>query len=443
MTSVPRLSVAKGDTAVKIATSLEAAVRDGRLQPGQRLPTVRQLAEQLGRSPTTITAAYAVLRSRGIIASQGRRGTFVSPRQVFATRPDEPAPPNTRDLASGNPDPDLLPDYAEALARISPHPVLYGADPYEPDLLREARALFEADGVPADHISVASGALDAIERAMRASLRPGDRVIVEDPGYFGVFDLLAGLGLRLVPIPVDDHGPRPEALAHALKKGAAAFVYTPRAQNPTGAALGEARVRTLRQFLTRCPDLLVIEDDHAGSIAGPAPPPLRGQGAGRWLTVRSVSKTLGPDLRVALLAGDADTIRSLEDQQRLGMRWVSRLLQQTVYQLLTTEAARPRLTLVRDEYARRRTALLDAVHTCGLEAYGPSGLNVWIPLREEGPVVRALAERGWAVAGGERFRIRTRPAIRVTTATLLPHEAYAFAEDLSEVLRPAPHSATT
>jgi hypothetical protein len=77
------------------------------------------------------------------------------------------------------------------------------------------------------------------------------------------------------------------------------------------------------------------------------------------------------------------------------------------------------------------------VQSHGIAAHGRTGLNVWIPVREEARTVRGLADRGWAVAAGERFRIATPPAIRVTTAALTPIDAGRLAADLAAVLRPA------
>jgi DNA-binding transcriptional MocR family regulator len=117
-----------------------------------------------------------------------------------------------------------------------------------------------------------------------------------------------------------------------------ALVITTRAQNPFGSALDERRARELRALLRRHPEVLVLEDDHGGSVAGAPARTLCTDGIERFAVVRSVSKALGPDLRLALLAGDAATIARVEGRLALGIRWVSHLLQRTVAALLADKA---------------------------------------------------------------------------------------------------------
>jgi DNA-binding transcriptional MocR family regulator len=151
--------------------------------------------------------------------------------------------------------------------------------------------------------------------------------------------------------------------------------------------------------------------------------------------VRSLSKSLGPDLRVALLAGDASTIARVEGRQSLGIRWVSHILQHIAAGLLRSRKTQRLLARAEKTYRDRREALLRELAKHGIEAHGISGLNVWIPTPHESAVAQSLLGRGWAVNAGERYRIASGPAIRVTIATLEPPDAARFAEDLVSVLR--------
>src|SRR5262249_35804740 len=186
------------------------------------------------------------------------------------------------------------------------------------------------DDIPAASLAILGGAMDAIERVLQAHLRPGDRVAVEDPGYAGVLDLVSALGLVPEPVALDDFGPQPAALEAALRGGTRAVILTPGAQTPTGAALDATRARQLRALLDRHPDVLLVEDDHAGPVAGTPAFTLAHARKPRWAAVRSVSKSLGPDLRLAVLAGDATTVARVEGRQAIGAGWGRHVLQGAV-----------------------------------------------------------------------------------------------------------------
>jgi len=313
---------------------------------------------------------------------------------------------------------------------------LYGEATNRPQLLALARGQFAADHIPAASLAIMGGALDAVERVLQAHVRPGDRVAVEDPGYSEIFDLLGALGLIVEPVPIDDHGLRPDHLEQVLKSGAVACILTPRAQNPTGAALDGQRVRELRKVFDEHGDVLVIEDDHAGPVAGVSALTVGHPKKERWAVVRSVSKSLGPDLRLAVVAGDATTIARVEGRQSLGAGWVSHVLQEIVEVLWSDAAVTKKLQVAAETYSARRSTLINALKEHGIVAYGDSGLNVWIPVREEGSIITSLSAAGWAVRGGERYRIKSAPAIRVTIATLQSSEAVQLAEDIARSLQP-------
>src|SRR5436190_1520349 len=323
-----------GRTAVKIAGSVEAAVASGAASAGDLLPSVRALASHLQVSAATVAAAYRLLQERGVVTAERRRGTRIRAAAPVAAPGEEPLPKGVRDLATGNPDPHFLADRR-----------LYRESLNDPELVRMARKQFAGEGVPGEHIAVVSGALDGIERALREQLRPGDRVLVEDPCFTGVLDLLYALALVPVPVEVDDEGLVPAPLDRALRE-AKALVVTPRAQNRTGAAITARRARALRAL----------------------------------------------------------------------------------------RALHARLARAERAYAGRRAALLRELRARGIAAHGASGLNVWIPVAEEAAVVQALFQRGWAVNAGERYRIASQPAIRVTVAALEPRDARRFANDFAEIV---------
>jgi len=427
----------RGRTAASLAASIEAGVRAGAIPPGTQLPTVRGLATDLGLSPATVAAAYRGLRLRGMVSGAGRRGTRVSPRPPLPVRAAEPPPDWVRDRADGNPDPELLPALAPALRRID-RSALYGEEVTGAELAELARRDLEADAIPAAHLSIVGGALDGIERALIARLRPGDRVAVEDPGFVRVFDLTAALGLVCEPVAIDDFGMIPEDLERALARSVRAVILTPRAQNPTGAALDGTRARDLAAAVAAHPQVLVIEDDHGGPVAGGKAHTTVGQRDGAWAVIRSVSKWLGPDLRLAFMSGDAETITRLEGRRLLGTGWVSHILQDTVAGLWTAPGTPSLLAAATELYVARRFALVEALADAGIEVGARSGWNLWVTVPDESVATSGMLERGWAVAAGEPFRLISAPAVRITTARLDPSEAVALAEDLAAVLHARP-----
>jgi DNA-binding transcriptional MocR family regulator len=439
-----------GSTAREIAASAEAAIHDGQLGTGALLPTVRALAGRLGTSPATVNAAYRILRQRGLVVADGRRGTRVAPRPALRTPLHGAAPGGSagaagsapielpagvRDLSVGLPDPELLPPLAPALGRLdlTATTQLDGLEATDQRLLELAGQDFASDGVTPGGIAVVGGAFDGLERVLATHLRAGDRVIVEDPTYPSIRDLLLALGLVAVPVAVDESGPLPDSFAAGLAKGVEAVVIVPRAQNPIGAALDENRVCTLRLLLEPHDQLLIVEDDHAGAVSGVPFVSLSHPDRPRWAVIRSVSKFLHPDLRLALMAGDETTIARVEGRQAVGTRWVSHLLQGLVVELLSAPDFPATVALARATYADRRAQLIDALTTRGLTAFGRSGVNVWVPVREEAPVAQALLAAGWLALGGERFRIATPPGLRLTVSTLRPGEADAIAEVIASV----------
>jgi DNA-binding transcriptional MocR family regulator len=414
---VPEQYQISGASASAIAASVEAGVASGALAAGHRLPSVRALARTLDVSPTTVAAALGDLRRRGVVISRPRSGTRVAERPPLP-RPVAAVPAGACDLATGSPDLALLPE----LPALAPGQRGYGENPVLPELAEVAGAAFAADGIRSGRVIAVNGALDAVERVLAAHLAPGDAIAVEDPGWPGVFDVARMLGLQLLPVSVDERGMLPDALAAVRPR---AVVLTPRGHNPCGAALDAERAADLRAALLD--DTLVVEDDHLGPVAG-TPYHTLTAGRPRWAAIRSVSKWLGPDLRLAVMTGDATTLARVEGRQALGPGWVSSLSQR-IAAAAWGRAGAERAAAV---YAERRNTLADLLNL----PRPPSGLNLWVPVPDEDAAARALLADGWAVAAGRPYRLTGGPAIRITTAALDVADAPALAAAVERAITP-------
>lgn len=422
----------EGKTAVKIAESIEHAIQRGRLSGGDSLPSVREAALILGVNRNTVAQAYSRLRERGWVFGRGRGGTRVMPLQEEGVALGEaPAFPGAVDLASGNIDSSLLPSLKRAAAEVDWQQTGYDRFGEDPELLGLFRNMFASEGVPVESMMLGHSALDLIERALRGRAQIGDKVLVEDPVWPPLLALLRSLGLVVEPVPLDEQGAMPEELAHRLGASVAAVVLTPRAQNPTGIDLPAGRLERIQFALRDYPRTLLILDDHWGPLSE-APPPVIGSGASAWLLVRSVSKFLGPDLRLAVVTGDADTVSRMARQFALGPRWVSRLVQRMAVQLLRSEHTAMQLQAARATYASRRKALIDALLRHGFRVSSGSGINLWLPVKNEAMMVERMAARGYRVQAGQPFRLRSGPGIRISVGSLPADDAEVVAGTVAD-----------
>ena len=165
-------------------------------------------------------------------------------------------------------------------------------------------------------------------------------------------------------------------------------------------------------------DLMVIEDDSAGSIATTAPISLGSWIPERVLHIRSFSKSHGPDLRLAVLGGPAAIMGRMIDRRHLGQGWTSRLLQRLLLDLLTDEDSVAQVRLAQQEYARRRTGMVAALRRHGIDLPTGDGLNLWLPVQDETGALVTMASHGIAVAAGSPFQVLPEPMahVRVTVA---------------------------
>ncbi|GIJ46376.1 GntR family transcriptional regulator [Virgisporangium aliadipatigenens] len=393
-----------------IAAAVSRLVTTGDLPAGTRLPTVRAVARELGISPTTVSEAWRSLARAGAIQTRGRSGTFVRtpavPRQRLRFAAVTPRPTTLpRDFSTGVPDHDLLPDLAALLGRVGDSRLTtsYLDEPVLPALEEVLRARWP---FPPDRLTVVDGALDALDRITSATVRFGDHVLVEDPAFPPMLDLLDAVGATVVGVPVDGQGMRPDALRAALTAHSPVAVFLqPRAHNPTGASMGAARAAELAEVLRGHPGTLVIEDDHAGDIATAPPVSLGLRLPERTVHVLSFSKSHGPDLRLAAIGGPGDLITLITDRRLLGPGWSSRLLQAVLVELLTDPATVERISFARTSYEHRRSSLLTALSARGARASADDGINLWLEVANQQVALLSLAAHGIAVAPGAPFEV--------------------------------------
>ncbi len=401
-----------------IAAAVSRLVTAGTLPAGARLPTVRDVARELGISPTTVSEAWRSLARAGAIQTRGRSGTFVAspslPRQrlryaQLGGRVGELGAGSefaaVRDYSTGVPDYDLLPSLTDALRRIGDARLttsyLDGAVLPSLEAVLRDRWPF-----PPAQLTVVDGAMDALDRITGCVVRFGDHVLVENPAFPPMLDLLEAVGATVVGVAIDEHGMRPDDLAAALASYEPVAVYLqPRAHNPTGASMTQARADKLARVLAKHPAVTVIEDDHAGDIATAPPVSLGRRLPDRTVHVLSFSKSHGPDLRLAAIGGPADVVTAVTDRRLLGPGWSSRLLQAVLVELLTDPSTVEQIAHARDEYARRRTALLDALDARGVTATAGDGINLWMAVANQQVAMLTLAAHGIAVAPGAPFEV--------------------------------------
>ena len=427
----------RGKTAADIFDSIRALVQSQQLQPGESLPPVRELAIELGVNRNTVAAAYRRLATAGIAVTQGRLGTFV--RGPFASAEQEGALADTPlvDLASGNPNLAWLPDVTAALQTRPYRPRLYGEPTVNAALAEHIRRWCAPDCPAAFEVDLAHGAVDAVERLLSSYLVAGDRVVVENPCFLSGINTLRNMGLQPVGVPVDAQGMRVDELEEALGRGAQAVILTPRAHNPTGCNLSAGRARALSRLLARYPHVLVIVDDHFALLSSATYHSVIPPNASRWALIRSYSKALGPDIRVAAVVSDPATSQQLRLRLTSGTGWVSHLLQDLVEAAVMTPGTMELLRRARDDYAQRRQLLVDALRAEGVECLEKAdGLNLWVPVQgDDQAAALALARQGWLVRHGETFSVQEPVrGLRITISGIEPAQCRALAQDIRRYL---------
>lgn len=435
----------------QIEDHLRRAIQSGSLPVNTRLPSTRQLADELGVSRITVKNAYDTLTSEGLIASQEGSGTYVSPpfEPVAARRADENTQwplwqqnlivPTDREGAlhlspvrpprnlpvisfSGVGDPDHYPiqDMYKALQTVIRRDGIkafeYGElqQGYYP--LRETIAqLLASQSIQArpENILITSGSQQALALVCQALLKPGDVILVENPTYNLALELFRSLNLKMIAIPVDAAGMQVELLEGLLRQHHPRLIYTiPNFQNPTGMSMSASRRRLLISLADRY-QIPVLEDDFAGDLRydGRVQPALKTlDPGGRVIYIGTFSKMLMPGLRVGFLIANGPVLPVLIQHKRINDLTTSPLIQRAVHEYVTIGRYQAHLRRSCRIYRKRRDAILAAIQRylgADVHVIAPQGgIFVWLQLPKTVSVLKLkelAAEEGVEFAAGPLF----------------------------------------
>lgn len=416
-----------GATAAAIAGGLEAEIRAGRLAPGSRLPTHRDLAHRHSVSLNTATQAMRLLAERGLIVGEVGRGSFVrAPGHVDgASFRIEAASPDTIDMARNVMLlPGLADRYEAAIGKVLRRDRTALLD-YQPhagrSIDRAAGALWlSRRGHLANdpsRVLVCAGAQHATTVALMAVTRPGDTVAVEALTWPGIKASAAALRLNLLPVPLDRDGLRVRALLRlATRTRIAALYCMPTLQNPTGAVLPSARREALAALARRL-DFQIIEDDPYGFLVPDGPPPVAALAPERTWHVHSTSKLLAPGLRTAWLMAPPGQEGRAADAIRATV-WTSPPLGAAVASLWVGDGTAADLEEAKQDEARIRQAM--TARALGREAplaRHETAMHAWLELPgrlRAQDFVRLAADRGVSVSPAAAFGVGRAPnAVRL------------------------------
>jgi DNA-binding transcriptional MocR family regulator len=397
----------------QLAATLRALVLDGRLPLESRLPAERELAAALSMSRSTVTAAYNRLRRDGYLHSRQGAGSWVTIPGGHRAAADSVVPASGLDLRiAALPAPaELDAIAAEALRALPRWLDHHGYDPLGLPPLRAAIARrFTARGLPttSEQILVVSGALQALDLTVRATLRRGRVAVTEIPSYPAALDVLRAAGARLRNVPIGPDG-WDHAQLEALAERRPSLVYLiPDFQNPSGVLIDTGSRRRAFRALRACGATVVVDETFAelNLDSVEIPPPAASFGDARTITVGSLSKPVWGGLRIGWLRADASTV-----QRIAALRAITDMASPVLEQLVAVGVFESLDAIVAERIGvlrARRSALMEA-----LDEHAPAwnysrprgGLFLWVELPS--PTATSLSvrarERGVYFTPGPRF----------------------------------------
>lgn len=423
---LPKLEQRSGPLYLAIADQLARDLAAGRIKPGDRLPTHRELAWKLGVTVGTVTRAYAEAERRGLIAGEVGRGTFIRERGVDLPAAGQVADDDFVDLARSFPaDTQSHVAVARLFAELATAPELPQLLSYATNLglpgHRAAGAEWLARSglkAAAGEVVVTNGAQHAITVAMAAVARAGDVVLAEQLTFYGMKSVAGLLSLRLSGVAMDEYGLIPEALEAACRQTSPKALYCiPTLQNPTAAIMPAERREVIAEICRRH-RVVIVEDDIYGFLSADGPPPIAALAPENSIYLTSLSKSVAPGLRVGYLRAPAELLDRIGSSLRTTMWMATPLMAEIASRLVRNGEAARLAEAQRAEAIARQT--IAAERLAGFEfATHPASFHLWLtlpePWRREEFSTQAR-RRGVGVASAEAFAVGRAPvphAVRV------------------------------
>ncbi|PIB54753.1 PLP-dependent aminotransferase family protein [Pseudomonas sp. 2995-1] len=392
-------------------------IRSGKLPPGMRLPTHRQLAADHGLALVTASRVYAELEAMGLVSGETGRGTFV---REIALPPGQgsgqmtigagmldlnfnyPSLPGQADLLRTALRQLALSGDLEALLRYQPH-----AGRLHERATIARHLLSRGLTVQAEQVLVVSGAQHGLAVAMMALLKPGDVIAVDALTYSGFKVLAETLHLEVVAIPVTASGPDLEYLHSVCRKRPVRAVYSmPTLHNPLGWVMGMAQREQL-VAIARQYNLMIIEDAAYAFLVEDAPTPVASLAPERTVYVGGLSKSVATGLRVGFVAAPVAWMKALE-RTIMATTWNVPGVMSAIAVAWIEDGTVAHLEAQKRQDARARQALAAQVLKGVAHTGHPSSYFLWLPLAEDAradQVAMALQREGVSVSTAEPFAV--------------------------------------
>ena len=448
---LPRLAARAGPRFLQIADALQAAVADGSLRPGDRLPPQRQLAAQLQVDLTTVTRAYDEARRRNLLEGRGARGTYVAAPKVelnavLDLSMNTPPPPDGVDF-----DDMLKQGLSQVLMRADNASLMTYHLGGGSDSDRKAGAAWLAPmfgQLDAAQVLVCPGAQAAIAALILALTEPGDVILAEPMSYPGLRAAAVQFGRRILAVEADRHGMLPAMFEEACRRHQPRLVYlNPTLQNPTASTMPERRRRELASIARRC-QVRIVEDDPYWLLAEAPPPPIAAFAPDQVVYISTLSKCLTPGLRVAfvLVRDPLERERFLVALRSFALM-AAPLTAALATQWILDGSAGRLLEGVRTEARLRHRMARDIL--AGRYSGAGDGLHVWLALPaywRSAQLAQAAGSEGIAITPAEAFATGevSVNAIRISLGSIQDRaRLQASLQRLSHLLarRPEPFSA--